>query len=358
MTSSVPYLSIVGWLRNDGYTDGYLQQIRHSIGLLTSQLRRHRVPSEIVIVEWNPPPDRPLIADLLGNLGDGGCVSVRFFVVDGRYHRPLVGSEFKGMHVVNAANAGMRRARGRFIVPKGLDTYFTEAVIKEIARGQLDDDAAYRCDRYDVELGSEEWLDWGEAELFRRMSENIVEHHARLTQSPYWAIRDLHTNACGDFTLMAARHWHEIRGFQDDPTVLCLDVDSIALHAAAAHGVREVCWPDTCRVYKIRHDHTFKQRVMEDWRGWQERLERLLMGGISTGLAIELRIWFDYPRRRIRGVDGVVGPSIERNFVIKARRYARNDTSLVTNTDDWGLAGEPLAERMVARADWDAAHTG
>ena len=358
MTSSVPYLSVVGWLRNDGYTNGYLQQIRHAIGLLTNQLRRHRVPSEIVIVEWNPPLDQPLIADLVGDLGDGGCVSVRFFVVDGRYHRPLVGSRSKGMHVMNAANAGMRRARGHFIVPKGLDTYLTEAVVKEIARGQLDEDEAYRCDRYDVDLGAEEWLTWGEAELFKRMGENVVEHHARLAQSPYWAIRDLHTNACGDFTLMAARHWHQIRGFQDDPTVLCLDADSIALHAAAAHGVREVCWPDTCRVYKIRHDHTFTQRVLEDWRGWQERLERLLMGRISTGLAIEMRIWFDYPRRRIRGVDGVVGPSIERNFVIKARRYARNDTSLVTNTEDWGLAGEPLVERTIARADWDAALTG
>jgi len=82
------------------------------------------------------------------------------------------------------------------------------------------------------------------------------------------------------------------------------------------------------------------------------------MDRVSTRLAINLRVWFDYPRRRIRGVDGIVGPSIERNFVVKARRYARNDTSLVTNTDDWGLAGELLMERTIARADWDAPLAG
>lgn len=298
------------------------------------------------------------MTDLLAGIVGGGLVSLRVIVVDGRYHRPLVGSEAKGMHSLNAANAGMRRARGRFIVPKALDTYFTDDVIERIARKELNEDEAYRCDRYDVQLTSEEWHHLSDADLFARMSDSVVQHHARLTQSPYWGIRDLHTNACGDFTLMATRHWHAIRGFQDDPTVLCLDADSIALHAAAAHGVREVCWPETCRVYKIMHDHTFTQRVSQDWQGWQSRLERMLMGGISTGLAIELRILFDYPRRRIRGVDGVLGPSIERNFVVKARRYAKNDTSLVTNKDDWGLAGEPLIERTLAKAEWDALRPG
>jgi len=88
MMGSVPYISIVGWVRNDGYMDGYLPRIRHAIRVLVSQLQRHRVPSEVIVVEWNPPVDRPLIADLLGDLGDGGCVTVRFVVVDGRYHKP------------------------------------------------------------------------------------------------------------------------------------------------------------------------------------------------------------------------------------------------------------------------------
>ena len=64
-------------------------------------------------------------------------------------------------------------------------------------------------------------------------------------------------------------------------------------------------------------------------------------------------MWLDYPHRRIRGLESIRGPSIERNFVMKAQRYAHNDTSLLTNTEDWGLANEPLAEQIIVRGDWD-----
>ncbi|UYN97354.1 MAG: hypothetical protein KIT25_10630 [Enhydrobacter sp.] len=353
--TSVPYLSVIGWVRNDGYTDGYVERIRRATGFLVNQLNRHHVPAEIVVVEWNPPPDRPLMADALAGLDAGGYVSVRVVIVDGRFHRPLIGSTLKGMHVLNAANVGLRRARGRFIVPKAIDTFFTDCVIEHIARQQLRNDEVYRCDRYDVTIQSNEWLEWGDDELIERMAERVTFHHDRLVQSPEWGMRDLHTNACGDFTLMDAVHWHSIRGFQDDPSVLCLDADSIVLHAAAARGVREVCWPDGCRVYKIRHDNVFAHRISEEWKDWQRHLDRFATKRFSPTTRIRLRMFLDYPRRRVRGIDGVIGPSIERNFVMKARRYARSDISLVTNSADWGLAHERLLERTTVRADWDNA---
>jgi hypothetical protein len=352
--TSVPYLSVIGWVRNDGYMDGYAERIRRAIRFLITQLNRHKVPSEIVLVDWNPPSDRPLMADVLGELNDGGYVSVRFIIVDGRYHRPLIGSEFKGMHVLNAANAGLRRARGKFVVPKAIDTFFTESLIAQIARQDLKTNEVYRCDRYDVEFDAD-WLEWSDEELLERMSAAVMRRHERLVQSPEWGMRDLHTNACGDFTLMAASHWHEIRGYQYDPTVLCLDADSIALHAAAAHGVHEVCWPDDCRIYKVTHNNVFVRRISEEWKDWQRQLDLFVTKRFSPEMRIKMRMLLDYPRRRVRGIDGIIGPSIERNFVMKARRYARSDTSLVTNRDDWGLAYERLAERTTMRAGWDHA---
>jgi len=68
---------------------------------------------------------------------------------------------------------------------------------------------------------------------------------------------------------------------------------------------------------------------------------------------MNLRIWLNSPRRRVRGLEEILAPSIERHFVAKAARYARNDTSLMTNDADWGLAREALTERTVARAAWD-----
>lgn len=358
--TSVPYLSVIGWVRNDGYTDSYVERIRRATRFLLDQLNRHKIDSEIVLVEWNPPSDRVLMADALADLTGGEHVTLRFIIVDGRYHKPLIGSQLKGMHVLNAANAGLRRARGRFVVPKAIDTFLTEGVIEHIARRQLKENEAYRCDRYDVEFDGNDWVELSDAELLATMPGKVVHHHDRLIQRPEWAMlmRDLHTNACGDFTLMAAAHWRAIRGFQNDPTVLCLDADSIALHAAAAHGVREVCWPDDCRVYKIVHANTHAHRTSEEWTDWQRKLDRFVTKHLSPNIRINLRMMLDYPRRRVRSLEAIVGPSIERNFVMKARRYARNDTSLVTNTEDWGLVRETLVERTTTRAAWDSAGKG
>lgn len=357
--TSVPYLSVVGWARNDGYTPGYVERTLRSIRFLMGQLNRYKVPSELVIVEWNPPPNRPLISEMLNDaLEDGGHVTVRVVIVDSRYHEALVGSQVKGMHVLNATNVGLRRARGRFLVPKASDTFLTDSVIERISRQQLNEDEIYRVDRYDVEVDLSELSGASDAELLAHLESNIVHRHERIVQPSEWGMRDLHTNACGDFTLMAAERWHDIRGLQNDPTVLCLDADSIALHAAASYGAREVCWPDDCRVYKPLHGNVFAHRITEEWKGWQRRLDDFVTNRFSPNVRLGVRILFDFPRRRVRGIDGIVGPSIERNFVNKARRYARNDTSLVTNTEDWGLAHEPLTVTTAARALWDAEHRG
>lgn len=68
---------------------------------------------------------------------------------------------------------------------------------------------------------------------------------------------------------------------------------------------------------------------------------------------MKLQVWLDYPRRRVRGLEEILAPSIERHFVAKAARFEKNDACLVTNDPDWGLGREALAERTVARAAWD-----
>lgn len=348
-----PYLSIVGWARNDGYTPNYAKRLEHALGFLVRQLDKHKVPSEVIVVEWNPPPDRPLMAELLGSLGGAGHVSVRVIVVPPHHHEGPQGWRKRGMHVNNAANVGIRRARGRFVTPKALDTFYSEQLVSRLGRLDLEEGYVYRCDRLDARMEDESWLDLPDDELLESLARRIFHRNERLTHSIDWKMRDLHTNACGDFLLMSARRWLDIRGYQKDPTVLCLDSDSIALHAAAAHGASEVHWRDEC-IYKIIHGNTHAQRTATIWKNWQIRLDHYLIGRNRRELAMALRVWLDYPRRRVRGLEEIVAPSIERNFVAKAARYARNDTSLVTNDADWGLARDSLSERTVLRAAWDA----
>lgn len=348
-----PYLSIVGWARNDGYTPNYAKRLEHSLGLLVRQLDKYRIPSEVIVVEWNPPPENALLADELdGFLGKTSHASVRFIVVPPQFHRGPKGWQKRGMHVNHAANVGFRRARGRFVTPKALDTFYSEKLVATIGRQDLDERRVYRCDRLDARMEDETWLDLPDDELLAALARHVVLRNDRLTHSIDWKMRDLHTNACGDFILMTTKRWHEIRGYQKDPTVLCLDSDSIALHAAAAHGASEVHWQDEC-IYKVVHGNTHAQRVTTIWKDWQLKLDHYLILRHRRELAMNLRIWLNYPRRRVRGLEEILAPSIERHFVAKAARYAKNDTSLVTNDANWGLARETLTERTVARAAWD-----
>ena len=346
-----PYISIVSCARNDGYTPNFVERLRHSLKVLTRQLETHAIPSELIVVEWNPPPERPLLADVMGSLGTPSHVSIRFIAVPPRFHEGLQGGRKRGMHMNNGPNVGIRRARGRFVTPKASDSFYSAELISRLARLDLDDQHFYRCDRHDVQLEDETWLGLPDEDLLRVLADNTVHKHERLTHSIDWKIRDLHTNACGDFMLMPAPLWAQIRGFQKDPSVICFDSDSIALHAAAAHGASETHWRDAC-VYKIAHGNTHGHRTATVWKDWQRRLDEYIVTR-NRELAMNLRIWLDYPRRRVRGLEEILAPSIERNFVAKAARYAKGDTSFVTNDADWGLARESLPERTLVRAAWD-----
>jgi len=351
--SNRPYISIVGWTRNDGYTPNYAERIRRSVGVLVRQLERHRVPSELVIVEWNPPLDRPLMATLLDLPASLDNVTVRFVTVEAKYHQRYRGWQERGIHTVECVNVGLRRARGLFATPKALDTFYSDALVARIARRDLDENCVYRCDRCDVQMDGYDWLDLPDEKLFALMKSAPLQRHGRLQQTPQWKIRDLHTNGCGDFTLLSLERWRQMKGYIKDMTVLGLDADSIALHAAAAYGAQEVCWPDPSDVYKIVHGNLNAQRLSTVWELWQERLDRCVAGRGLYGLAHRLRMWLDYPKRRVKGVDSVLGPSIERHFVARATRLAGNDVSEPLNDPNWGLGDVSLPDRYVTRAAWD-----
>jgi hypothetical protein len=345
-----PYVTFVGWTRNDGYTPNYVERTRQAVLFLLRQLERHRVPAELLVVEWNPPSDRPHIAELLDDLAGITFTTVRFVTVGHEYHRTYDGWERRGVPTVECVNVGMRRARGRFITPKGLDTFLSEALVAEIARLCLDENCVYRCDRYDVTFESDVWLDKSSDDLFRLFDRAPAVRHRRLEQSRLWHIRDLHTNGCGDFTLLAGERWRRMNGYPKDGTVIGFDADSIALHAAAAYGAREVCLPDACVVFKITHGRLNANRSAFEWKPWQQRLDRFLVHRGKERLAQRMRMWLDYPPRRAYGM---LGPSIERNFVARAERYARNDVSVPYNDANWGWGNVDFPERTLVRAAWE-----
>ena len=348
----IPYVSFVIWGRNDGYTGDYVARTAKAITCLVRQLEAAELDSEIVVSEWNPPAERPLLVDSLDLPRTSSRVAIRGIVSDPRHHERFKGASEHGMHSGEAWNVGIRRARGRYILPKASDTFLSTETVERIARRDLDPDTLYRVERYDVVVPPTLWSLDGER-LLAALATLPAERNAHIEQLPQWHLRDLHTNASGDFLLMAASWWHRLRGHPADDTTLSLDGDSLVMHAAAALGVKQCLWPAPCKVYKPRHGHLNNARITFVWRPWQRGLEAVLAHLGGARLVHRARMAFDYPRRKVHNVDSVLAPSIERQFVRPASRWAGGAPVPATQPESWGLADQPLGTRVLCRAAWE-----
>jgi hypothetical protein len=73
-----------------------------------------------------------------------------------------------------------------------------------------------------------------------------------LPQVSEYILPDVHTNACGDFTMMSSANWHKLNGYSEDP-IFSLHIDSLLCVAAHYAGISEVVLEDPMRVYHIEH---------------------------------------------------------------------------------------------------------
>ena len=353
--STNPYVSFVTWGRNDGYTPDYLRRVNRATRYLADQLDRAGIDSEIIVVEWNPIPGQQLLLEALDVPRALRHVSIRGFIVGSEHHGRHTGSHERGIQVGEASNAGIRRARGRFITCKASDTFFSPEVFAMLAKRNLDPDTMYRVDRHDFAVSDPSMWELDDDALMARIASLPSAPQEWIRQTEHWALRELHTNACGDFTLLEASYWHMLRGHPRDESILSFDIDSLVMHAAAGYGVKECRWPPECKVFKPIHGRLNNSRIVPVWVPWQRKLDRFLSEKVSPESAHKARMMFDYPRRKMLGVETVLGHSIERNFVQPAARWAKGELPMPTQPENWGLAGVPLEERILCRAEWNRA---
>lgn len=348
-----PLISIVICSRNDAYVDNMLERQQIALNLLAGQMREFPFSAEIILVEWNPPSGQPSLKEALKWPSFGNKVSVQIISVPGEFHRRFKDADVYSFNAAVAWNIGIRRARGKFILPKAADTIYSNDIIKWLAKGELDGHALYRCDRYDVSPSAID-IEHGN-ELLLEMADNIEEQHTRLPVYARYGIADLHTNGAGDFILMNRSYWHKIRGFEESETALAFDIDGLAMHGAHAAGAFEMILPDTLKVFKISHKSQFSKRTGRSCRSPWILIDLLMkVLCISEKWRISLRIFFDYPRRTVRGISGVTFPSYARHFIATARRWAKGDGPFYLNGPDWGYVNEVFDSHVICSAQWES----
>ena len=127
-------------------------------------------------------------------------------------------------------------------------------------------------------------------------------------------MRFLHTNTCGDFTLMAREHWLDLRGYPE-LDLYSLHIDSLLCYAAHHGGAPEKMLGTPFRIYHIEHGRG------SGWtpEGEAELFHRLRARGLP---------WIEYQE--------LVG------WINQMRRF---DCPILFNRESWGLAEYDLPER-------------
>lgn len=143
------HLSVVATSRNDDHGDGLLRRMQHFVDGLVEQSRRHRLSVELILVEWNPPPDRPPLADALSWPADSGDCAIRIITVPGELHARLKHGDRLPLFQMIAKNVGIRRARGRYVLATNIDILFSDGMVGYL-RDRLLPGRLYRADRCDV----------------------------------------------------------------------------------------------------------------------------------------------------------------------------------------------------------------
>jgi hypothetical protein len=352
-------LSIVATSRNDNHGGNLLYRMQAFIHGFIAQCKRHSLNAELILVEWNPPTDKPKLHEALKWPKDPSPCQVRIIEVPPVLHNRFKHSEKLPLFQMIAKNVGIVRARGRFILSTNIDIIFSDELIKFLIAGELQKGCLYRVDRYDVsenvpiEGSIDEILDFCRNNLvricFREGFHNFKTNKLERIYSPFpfigkrlhlipgWRIllelgkikalripfrlfrlyREwlrLHTNASGDFMLMSKEDWFRLRG-APELEMFSMHIDSLLCYMAYFASIKEVAleYP----IYHIEHTGGWTPEVEEN-RSLYNRLEKEQIPRLT---------------------DRQLGQWVSNMY--------RKQKSMVFNDANWGLADKDLKETFI-----------
>src|SRR5581483_4226258 len=152
-----PYVSFVAVARNDDHGGDFLPRMIVFIRALLEQVKKHNLDTELIIVDWNPPSDKPKLhqaliqssAEFIDLIKNSSC-KVRIIEVPPEIHRKLQNSDKIQLFQMIGKNVGIKRAYGKFVIATNVDLLFSDELIKSFTSRSLKPEFFYRIDRYDV----------------------------------------------------------------------------------------------------------------------------------------------------------------------------------------------------------------
>ncbi len=343
-----PHLSIVAASRNDDHGGNLFERMQLFVDGLADQARRFDMPTELVLVEWNPPADRPSLAEAL-RWEPAEQLQPRVITVPPDVHRTFAHADGLPLFQMIGKNVGIRRSKAPFVLATNIDILLSDELFAFLQSG-LKANALYRVDRHDVlaqlnasplpspadiralEVLREHRLDGlrypnGRPPVARKPPAPAHRTGNGLGVKP--ALKELnriamaavdrvvlpklHTSACGDFTLTTRDVWFGMHGYPEWPAY-SWHMDGVALFQAYAGGVEMINLEPPLVAFHLEHG---------EGSGWTPESSRLFERLDAAG--VPYLSTFDY-----------------RKLARKLVRGSRGFHPI--NGSDWGLASMELAE--------------
>ena len=252
ITRKDPYISVVLSFRNDEYQGESFKRFQVAIDALIYQAKHYNLNAELIIVEWNPPSDKPLLKDAISLPDDLGPLVIRIITVPHEIHKRYKCSKKINIICASAVNVGIRHANSQFILSTASGLLFSNELIRFLASRHLDENSFYRINRCDIDRKilnynfSKQQIDF--------CRENIIRiNKSILADIDVVSRLEIHTNASGDFILMSKKSWHLLHGFPEF-NKLGLHADGLLCYMAYLAGVQQKILQDPLRLYHIDHD--------------------------------------------------------------------------------------------------------
>ena len=315
MLKNKPYLSVVATSRNDNHGGNALWRTQHFVSGLAAQAFIHEVSVELILVDWNPPADKPGLVDALVWPDNNPYFTYRVIQVPNDYHQQFQFSDKLPLFQYLAKNVGIRRAQGEYVLATNIDILFSDKLMQFLKDG-LKPGHCYRVDRFDIDPNIPDGLSF--SEILKYADENIIrvngprgtiqyvqqvsEKRLRFLESILisskilfgYILRNfkyyitipknlrnlfkskmgwyqnlyallfhikrqifprtkiLHTNACGDFTLISKQDWEQLKGYPEWP-LYSWHIDSVLIYQAFHNGMKMVNLDSSYRIYHIEH---------------------------------------------------------------------------------------------------------
>ena len=295
-----PYISFVVAGGNGDYDGRFPDRLNSFTDIIRDQCQQFKLECEIVVVDWNPPHDRPPLHETLKTGLVNEHPAVRTVLVPSAIHQKLPGADNCQFLEFLAKNTGVRRAQGKFILVTNPDIVFCDELIERLARCDLNQDTFYRVDRIEItgrpptDGDRESVLAYCEQQAIRLaapgytvdMDPNLpfplrlskARHTARRNREKNVPLRvedRIHTNASGDFMLMHRDAWARLRGFPERAD--SGHVDSYLVSNAYASGYLQEHWESYHYIFRREPEQPQASGQAEDeYRRWAADAERMI----------------------------------------------------------------------------------